>query len=210
MENLSVFILIERNSSAVWLYNIDIWLPRIGRLCFFCFALISLLLYFSDLASCISENFSLYWTSLWCLMIVSEKRIRQGTSFQYQKSHLDLGFWYCICPTQSIFTNTETAMLSTAAGWEGRRCGGGRVLVCLWSGNAPCLVVLPSLQIIFLRHHIHREIQAARLNIAGETRITRSFQQLMVEGRRPATRLWFKLSLVKDLNWLVIAYILLV
>ena len=35
---------------------------------------------------------------------------RQG---QYQKSYLDLGFRYCICPTQPIFTNTETAMLST-------------------------------------------------------------------------------------------------
>ena len=32
---------------------------------------------------------------------------------QYQKSYLDLGFWYSICPTQPIFTNTETAMLST-------------------------------------------------------------------------------------------------
>ena len=31
---------------------------------------------------------------------------------QYQKSYLDLGFWYSICPTQPIFTNTETAMLS--------------------------------------------------------------------------------------------------
>ena len=33
---------------------------------------------------------------------------------QYQKSYLDLGFWYSICQTQPIFTNTETAaMLST-------------------------------------------------------------------------------------------------
>ena len=30
---------------------------------------------------------------------------------QYQMSYLDLGFWYSICPTQPIFTNTETAML---------------------------------------------------------------------------------------------------
>ena len=35
---------------------------------------------------------------------------------QYQKSYLDLGFRYCICPTQPIFTNTETAMLSTFTG----------------------------------------------------------------------------------------------
>lgn len=31
---------------------------------------------------------------------------------QYQMSYLDLGFWYSICPTQPIFTNTETAILS--------------------------------------------------------------------------------------------------
>ena len=30
---------------------------------------------------------------------------------QCQKSYLDLGFCYSICPTQPIFTNTETAML---------------------------------------------------------------------------------------------------
>ena len=30
---------------------------------------------------------------------------------QYQMSYLDLGFCYSICPTQPIFTNTETAML---------------------------------------------------------------------------------------------------
>ena len=40
--------------------------------------------------------------------------IRQGTSSQYQRSYLDLGFWYfSICPTQSIITTTETAMLSS-------------------------------------------------------------------------------------------------
>ena len=33
---------------------------------------------------------------------------------QYQMSYLDLGFWYSICPTQPIFTNTETAMLLKA------------------------------------------------------------------------------------------------
>ena len=37
---------------------------------------------------------------------------RQGTLSQYQKSHLDHGFWYSICQTQSIFKNAETAMLS--------------------------------------------------------------------------------------------------
>ena len=35
---------------------------------------------------------------------------------QYQKSYLDLGFRYCISPTQPIFTKTETAMLSTFTG----------------------------------------------------------------------------------------------
>jgi len=35
---------------------------------------------------------------------------------QYPRSYLDLGFRYCICPTQPIFTNTETAMLSTFTG----------------------------------------------------------------------------------------------
>ena len=40
--------------------------------------------------------------------------IRQGTSSQYQRSYLDLGFWYfSICPTQSIITTSETAMLSS-------------------------------------------------------------------------------------------------
>ena len=32
--------------------------------------------------------------------------------FQYQNGCWDLLFWYCICPTQPIFTNTETAILS--------------------------------------------------------------------------------------------------
>ena len=77
-----------------------------------------------------------------------------------------------------------------------------------WQRALPCCAPLVANN--FSPHHIHREIQAARLNIAGETRITRSSQQLMMEGRRSATRLWSKLSLVKDLNCLVIAYILLV
>ena len=34
---------------------------------------------------------------------------------QFQKSYLDLGFWYSICPTQPIFTNTSTAMPSSPA-----------------------------------------------------------------------------------------------
>ena len=34
------------------------------------------------------------WSQVWCC-------------------YLDLGFWYSICPTQPIFTNTETAMLCT-------------------------------------------------------------------------------------------------
>ena len=41
---------------------------------------------------------------------------RQGTSSKYQKSYLDLGFLYCICPTRPIITNTETAMLSSGEG----------------------------------------------------------------------------------------------
>ena len=35
-----------------------------------------------------------------------------GSPFQYQNGYWDLLFWYCICQTQPIFTNTETAMLS--------------------------------------------------------------------------------------------------
>ena len=35
---------------------------------------------------------------------------RQGTSSQYQKSYLDLGFWHSICKTQLILTNTEMAL----------------------------------------------------------------------------------------------------
>ena len=35
-----------------------------------------------------------------------------GSPFQYQNGYWDLLFWYCICPTQPIFTNTETAILS--------------------------------------------------------------------------------------------------
>ena len=36
-----------------------------------------------------------------------------GSPFQYQNGYWDLLLWYCICPTQPIFTNTETAMLSS-------------------------------------------------------------------------------------------------
>ena len=36
-----------------------------------------------------------------------------GSPFQCQNGYWDLLFWYIICPTQPIFTNTETAMLST-------------------------------------------------------------------------------------------------
>ena len=43
---------------------------------------------------------------------------RQGTSFQYQKSHLDLVVWYCyytatICQLIQFYTNSEAALLST-------------------------------------------------------------------------------------------------
>ena len=36
-----------------------------------------------------------------------------GSPFQYQNGYWDLLLWYCICPTQPLFTNTETAMLSS-------------------------------------------------------------------------------------------------
>ena len=81
------------------------------------------------------------WTLLQLLLKVYQPRgqqtlmevrnvycVRQGTSSQYQKSYLDLGFWYCICPTQPIITNTETAMptISTIsndrARWQPQSC----------------------------------------------------------------------------------------
>ena len=40
---------------------------------------------------------------------------------QYQKSYLDPGFRYSISTTQPIFTNTETAMLSTFTGPSAER-----------------------------------------------------------------------------------------
>ena len=39
-----------------------------------------------------------------------------GSQFQYQNGYWDLLFGYSICPTQPIFTNTESAMLSKIVG----------------------------------------------------------------------------------------------
>ena len=78
---------------------------------------------------------------------------RQGTSSQYQKSYLDLGFWYCICPTQPIITNTETAMLSISndwARWKPQSCKSVR-LARVWGSVKHVYIVHVLARVLYTR-----------------------------------------------------------
>ena len=72
---------------------------------------------------------------------------------QYQKSYLDLGFWYCICPTQPIITNTETAMLSISndrARWKPQSCKPVR-LTRVWGSVKHVYIVHVLARVLYTR-----------------------------------------------------------